>query len=153
MSKRIVWAQWQNWNMTNKMVSLNCRKDRGLGPNQGWHKHCMHEVTPCEIPYICLEISPRLLKQNVITLTEVFSQHRATYTALSLQGRRLPLCVSVTVCVFKLLLTHTSAELPGLPSLRSSICRWEPTDLNKQRHMCINTDTHIQTAPLYPVCI
>lgn len=38
----------------------------------------------------------------------------------------------VAVCVFVcvLLLTHISAELPGLPSLRSSICRWEPTNLN-----------------------
>lgn len=33
-------------------------------------------------------------------------------------------------CVRVLLLTRTSAELPGLPSLRSSICRWEPANLN-----------------------
>lgn len=29
--------------------------------------------------------------------------------------------------------THTSAELPGLPSLRSSICRREPTNLSVER--------------------
>lgn len=29
--------------------------------------------------------------------------------------------------------THTSAELPGLPSLRSSICRWEPANLSVER--------------------
>lgn len=38
-------------------------------------------------------------------------------------------CVCVCVRVYSLL-THTSAELPGLPSLRSSICRWEPANLN-----------------------
>lgn len=44
-----------------------------------------------------------------------------------------------------LLLTRTSAELPGLPSLRSSICRWEPANLNTRNQTHINTLVHTNT--------
>lgn len=43
------------------------------------------------------------------------------------------------------LLTRTSAELPGLPSLRSSICRWEPANLNTYNQTHISTPVHANT--------
>lgn len=86
--------------------------------------YCVLHVALCHT--LCFHRVSLLLTKVQCVLTD---QHLSDYLQCSCH---MHVCVCARARVY-FLLTHTLAELPGLPSLRSSICRWEPANLNTQR--------------------